>query len=76
MATKYLENIIWHMGQNTWWCGGIFCHMFMDEWYLWMKMLMTNENGPNFSRMLATNCFCEKLNKRMEKNYVGLFWKF
>jgi len=37
------------MGQIIWWHGIILCHMFMDEWYLWMKMWMTNENGQKKS---------------------------
>jgi hypothetical protein len=60
-------NIIWHIGQNIWWCGGIFCHMFMDEWYLWMKLLMTNENGRTLSWMLATICFLQKTKQNNEK---------
>jgi hypothetical protein len=43
-STKYFENIIWHMGHNIWWSGGIFCHVFIDECYLWM----INENGWTF----------------------------
>ncbi len=69
-STKYLENIIWHMGQNIWWCRGTFCHMFMDEWYLWMKMLTTNENGRTFSWMLATNCFFAKNQTKEWKNII------
>ncbi len=77
MSTKYLENVLWHMKQNIWWYGRIFCHVFMDEQYLWMKMWMINENGWTFSWMLAILFFCEKLNKKnmMKKIYVGLFWK-
>jgi hypothetical protein len=33
------------MGHNIWGCGGIFCHVFMDERYSKMKLWMTNENG-------------------------------
>jgi hypothetical protein len=75
MSIKYLENIIWHMRWNILWCRGIFCHMFIDEWYLWMKMWMTNEKWINFFMNVGNKYFCVKLNKRMEKNYIGLFWK-
>ncbi len=75
--TKYLENIIWHVWHNIWWCGRIFCHVFMDEKYVWMKMWMKIENGLIFSWTLAMIFFAKKLNKinRMEKIYDGLFWK-
>ncbi len=53
MSTKYLENIIWNVGDNIWWYGGIFFHVFMDEWYLWIKMWMNNENGWTFPWTLA-----------------------
>jgi hypothetical protein len=64
MLTKYLENILWHMGQNIWWHEKIFDHMFMDEWYLWMKMWMTNENGSTFSWMLAIYFFLQKIKQK------------
>jgi hypothetical protein len=71
-STKYLENILWHMGQNIRWHGKILCHVFMDEQYLWMKMWRTNENGWKFSLTLANFFFGEKLNKN--KNGKKLCW--
>jgi hypothetical protein len=73
MSTKYLKNILWHI-QNIWWHGRIFCHVFVDEWYLWMKMWMIIENGWTFSWMLSIFFFCEKLNKKIGWNFFMLVY--
>jgi len=31
-SKEYQKNILWHMTYNISWHGGIFCHMYMDEW--------------------------------------------
>jgi hypothetical protein len=67
LSIEYLENIIWHMGQNIWWRRIIFYHLFMDEQYLWM----------NFWMNIGNIFFCEKLNQtnKVEKIYISLFLK-
>ncbi len=42
----------------------------MNEWYLWMKMWMKNENGWTFSWTFAIRY----IPNRIQKNYVGLLW--
>jgi hypothetical protein len=42
----------------------------MDEWYLWMKMWMKNDNGWKFSWTFAIGYISNKI----QKNYVGLLW--
>jgi hypothetical protein len=75
-SIRYLENIIWHMGQNIWWCGRIFYRVFMDERYWRMINWMINENGWTFSSMFEF-FFGQKIeqNKQDGKNYIGLLWK-
>jgi hypothetical protein len=36
----------------------------MDEWYLWMKMGMKNENGRNFSWTFATSFILQKIDQK------------
>jgi hypothetical protein len=60
------------MGQNILSCGRIFCHVFMDKQYSWMKWWMKKDEL--FMNIDNICLFCENLNKgnRVEKNYVGL----
>ncbi len=42
----------------------------MDEWYLWMKIWMQNDNGWVFSWTFAIGYIPNKI----QKNYVSLLW--
>jgi len=65
---EYLGNIIWHMGYNIVWHGGIVCHVSMDEWYLWMKMWM------NFFMNVGNIFFlCKTKQKKKDGNFLCWF---
>jgi hypothetical protein len=67
---KIFKEYYWHMRHNILWCGKIFCHVFIEKRYFWMKMWMKNGNGRTFSWILVTYFL---LWKTSQKKKDGIF---